>query len=97
MYCVTVTFNVKPDQFENFMKFMVKQSENSLALEADCFQFDVWTNADKPNEVFLYETYKSRAAFDIHLASDHFKEFDTRVAPMLKSKTVETFDRIHKS
>ncbi|MEM7522936.1 MAG: antibiotic biosynthesis monooxygenase [Pseudomonadota bacterium] len=38
--------------------------------------------------MFLYEVYDDAAAFDAHLASDHFKDFDAAVAPMVAAKTV---------
>lgn len=34
----------------------------------------------RPNEIFLYELYTDRAAFEAHLASDQFVAFDANVA-----------------
>ena len=41
-----------------------------------------------PTHVFLYEIYRDRAAFDLHLASDHFRQFDQRSRDLVVSKTV---------
>lgn len=93
-YAVTVTFQINPDQFEDFMPLMLANAELSHLEEDGCHQFDVATDPAHPNEVFLYEIYEDRAAFDAHLASDHFKAFDAAVAPMIASKTVRTYEEV---
>jgi quinol monooxygenase YgiN len=40
----------------------------------------------------LYEIYDDAPAFDRHLASDHFRDFDAVVAPWVRTKKVETWD-----
>lgn len=92
MFVVTVFFNIKPDAFAQFMPLMQKQAENSLAQEPDCHTFDVCHSPDGP-QVFLYEVYTDRAAFDLHLASAHFKSFDTATAPLIADKQVQIFHR----
>jgi quinol monooxygenase YgiN len=93
MYAVCVEFGIHPDRIDEFMPLMERQAENSLTLEEGCHRFDVWRDGARENAVYLYEIYTDRAAFEIHLASAHFKEFDAAVAPMLTSKTVTTWDR----
>lgn len=93
MYIVTVHFEIHDEHMAEFMDKMKAQANNSLQLEDECFLFDVCTDSARPGEVYLYEVYASRAAFDLHLASGHFKEFDAAVQPMLKSKSVQTWDR----
>ena len=89
MYAVCVTFQIKAGMFESFMPLMQKQAQNSLLkLESACHRFDVCTNPEKPDEVFLYEIYEDAAAFQVHLESDHFKAFDMAVQPLLEDKTV---------
>ncbi|MGI9463684.1 MAG: putative quinol monooxygenase, partial [Aestuariivirgaceae bacterium] len=56
-----------------------------------CRRFDVCTDPDRPERVFLYEIYDDRAAFDAHLASDHFKAFDAEVVPITLDKVVGTW------
>jgi (4S)-4-hydroxy-5-phosphonooxypentane-2,3-dione isomerase len=41
-----------------------------------------------PDTVFLWEIYDDRAAFDAHLASRHFRDFDRATADMVRTKTV---------
>ena len=79
MYVVTVTFVIKDNCMPDFLKKMTAQAENSLTLEQGCFQFDVCMDQEDQNTIFLYEVYQDRKAFDDHLSSNHFKEFDSAV------------------
>ena len=94
MFAVCVSFSIKPECFQAFMALMQKQAENSLRLEDQCHRFDVLTDDGAPNRVFLYELYTDHSAFDGHLASDHFKEFDRAVADMVTEKQVETWHTV---
>ncbi len=94
MYAVVVTFTIKPDANEAFMPLMHNNAQISLSQEPDCHQFDVLTDPDQPNEVLLYELYTDAAAFDVHLASDHFKRFNAETADMVAAKTVRTFTQV---
>lgn len=91
MYVVTVVFEISAGSEEAFRNAVQRQAENSLALEEACRRFDVCFDPTRPDRVFLYEIYDDRAAFDAHLASDHFAAFDSKVADMVASKTVETW------
>lgn len=93
-YAVVVTFRIKPDRLEAFMPLMLKNARMSLDHEDGCHQFDVATDADRPNEVFLYEIYSDRAAFDAHLKADHFLAFDAATTGMIAAKDVRTFQTV---
>ena len=94
MYVVTVLFTVHADRLESFRTAMAEQAANSLALEPDCHQFDVCESPEDPCRVFLYEIYADRAAFDAHLASEHFQRFDETVRDWIASKSVDTWHRL---
>ncbi len=89
MYIITVVFEIKPEFTQEWRSAIQIQAENSLKLEADCHQFDVCYDEENENLCFLYEKYTDRAAFDQHVASDHYAEFSKKVGPMIKSKEVE--------
>ena len=89
MYLVAVTFRIHPDRAAAFLARVQQQATDSLE-EEGCRRFDVWQSPDGPGQIFLYEIYDDRAAFDVHLASAHFKAFDAEVAPWVAGKTVET-------
>ena len=94
MYAVVVRFRIAAGEMENFLKLMRENAQTSLKDEPGCHQFDVATDTSRPNEVLLYEIYSDRAAFDAHLASAHFKAFDTAVIDMVASKEVRTYGQV---
>ncbi len=93
MYVITVTFEIDPEHVDDFRAAMETQARTSLEEEDGCLQFDVCGDPDDPTVCFLYEIYTDREAFDVHLASAHFKSFDATVAPWVASKTVKAFER----
>lgn len=93
-YAVCVTFTLHPDKMTAFMPLMIANARTSLADEMGCVQFDVLTDPDRPDEVFLYELYDDRAAFDAHLGTAHFQAFDAAVGPMIATKDVRTFTQV---
>ena len=92
MFAVTVTFVVKSDYIDKFEEVMKTQATNSLTLEEGCHQFDVCFDLEDRKRVFLYELYTDRAAFDVHLKTDHFLHFDATVKDWLISKTAENWN-----
>ncbi|MEM7718669.1 MAG: putative quinol monooxygenase [Pseudomonadota bacterium] len=91
MYVVTVTFCLFAEHTEAFLAAIRQNAQQSLSDEPGCHRFDVAIGEDGPTTVFLYELYTDRAAFEAHLASDHFKVFDANAAPWVASKEVATF------
>ncbi|QFT33286.1 Autoinducer 2-degrading protein LsrG [Labrenzia sp. THAF82] len=94
MFAVTVLFRIKDGQMNAFMPLMIANAQTSVKDEPGCRQFDVCTDPDLPGEVFLYEIYEDVAAFQFHLATDHFKDFDARVSDMIAEKSVKTFQKV---
>jgi len=94
MFAVTVLFEIHDGHLGRFMPMMIGNAKASLEQEEGCRRFDVLTDPDRPGEVFLYELYDDQAAFEIHLRTPHFREFDARVAPMVAAKTVRTYTEV---
>ena len=94
MYAVTVRFTLIDGQASAFMPLVLANARASLSDEPGCRQFDVCTDPDKPGTVLLYELYNTRAAFDAHLASTHFRAFDAAAAPMIAAKDIATFREV---
>jgi quinol monooxygenase YgiN len=46
-------------------------------------RFDPHHIVDAPDTVFVYETYRDQAAFDVHLASAHGHEFNRRLVGLV--------------
>jgi quinol monooxygenase YgiN len=92
-FAITVAFELVDGGFPEFHRLVAENAALSVKLEPDCLRFDVLTPADaaQPTHVFLYEIYRDRAAFDLHLASDHFRQFDRRSRDLVVSKTVAAY------
>ena len=94
MVSASVNFEIKPDRIADFRKAMLVQARNSLDKESGCRQFDVCFDPKDDKNVFLYEVYDDKAAWDAHLASDHFKSFFATVSDWLASKEIRTWERV---
>lgn len=93
MLCLTVRFTTLPGGMSTFLPLMRKQAKTSVEIEPGCLRFEVWTDPDRPDQVWLHEIYADRAALDTHLQSDHFRDFDAAVAPVVAAKAVEVWAR----
>ncbi len=92
-FALAVTFTVKQSQFERFVELVRANAAASLRVEPGCLRFDVLVprNETPPTRVFLYEIYRDRAAFEAHVASAHFQEFDRASGPLVVSKSVDEY------
>ena len=86
MFVVVVKFEAKPRFVVEFRTAVLLQAFNSLTKENGCQVFDVSKPLEGGNEFFLYEVYDSAEAFDAHLNSEHYAEFDAIVQPMVTLK-----------
>lgn len=94
MYAVTVTFTLKAGQGPRFLPLMLGNAATSLRAEDGCHRFDVCTDPDRPDVVFLYELYTDAAAFQVHLATGHFKTFDAATTDMVLEKQVASYGEV---
>ena len=94
MYVVTVEFDIKAENLGAFRAQMIANATASREKEPGCLQFDVCADPAKPERIFLYEIYSDRAAFDVHLAAEHFKTFDRTVAPWSAAKVVRIYHKL---
>lgn len=94
MFIVVVFFEAKAAHAGEFKAAITENAEASVRNEPGCRQFDVSQPADDPASFFLYEVYDDEAAFQDHMASDHFKHFDAIATPWTASKKVLTYHRI---
>jgi len=91
MFVVTVLFEIDPAEAAAFLPRVARQARESLDREPGCRRFDVCLDPARPEHVFLYELYDDSAAFDAHLATDHFADFSRAIAPMVREKTLRTW------
>lgn len=90
-YAITVTCELEEGAAEQFHLLVMENARHSVALEPGCIRFDVLFPLARTHEVFLYEIYTDQAAFDVHLASAHFKTFDEQTRNLVRRKTVNAF------
>lgn len=89
-FAVCVTFRLRPEAIDAFIALVAEQARASLT-EPGCEVFDVWQDAARREEVFLYEIYTGAAAFDTHLRTAHFRSFDRAIRDMISEKKVVTW------
>ncbi len=89
---ICVTFQIKPEHFDDFLAAVKLQAKNSLEKEDWCHQFDVCTSPSRPNEVLLYETYDDMDATVKHRQTPHFAQFNDKIANWVISKDVHIWN-----
>ena len=94
MYTIIVEFRIAEGQMDAFLPLMKANAAASVEQEPGCHQFDVVQLDGAPDVIFLYEVYEDRAAFDAHLASEHFAAFEAASAGMIADKSVRTGTRV---
>ena len=95
MYVITVLFSTGPEHASEFLQAMVANARTSVADEPGCRQFDVCVSDRNPNDVFLFEVYDSKAAFDAHVASAHFRQFSESTAAWVTGKVIQAFEKTY--
>ena len=94
MYVVVVEFTIKPEFAARFRERVRQQARDSLELEPECHVFDVCIDPARDEFVLLYEVYSERGAFDAHLQSAHFIDFDNKVRDWVESWQVACYAHI---
>ncbi|WP_308916993.1 putative quinol monooxygenase [Jannaschia sp. LMIT008] len=94
MYAVVVRFEIAPDRMPDFLPAVLDNARATLA-EPACHRFDVATDPDRPDEVFLYELYDDAAGHAAHRQTAHYRTFAALTGDMVRHKDVRTYARIH--
>lgn len=95
MHIVTVLFKIHATHYSEFVIAIKDNAQASLKSEPGCHQFDVCEGVGAQNpEIFLYEVYASKEAFQAHLATPHYAQFNNLTAPWVADKAVAVFQRI---
>ena len=94
MFVVVVEFSLRDGRRGDFRERVRRQARDSLQLEPDCHRFDVCVAPGRDDFVLLYEVYTDRAAFDAHLASAHFADFDAEVRGWIDDKRVTFYETV---
>ena len=93
-FAVIVEFRLKPGMRPAFRRLIDANARASARTEEGCRRFDVLEPENQADSVLLYEIYDDRAAFQAHLASDHYRSFAEASADLCAGKTVTTCDLV---
>ena len=72
MLIQSIHFTFAPEDADT-AEAMLRELRESSREEEGVIGFDVARSRDKPNVFALWEQYRDRAAFDAHVATDHYK------------------------
>jgi len=86
-YVVIVDFVLKPGKRAEFREMIDSNARASFMNEEGCRRFDVLEPSGEDDRILLYEIYTDRAAFEVHVKTDHFLRFDRESADLVLKKS----------
>lgn len=75
LHVIHAPLPVKPDKVDEFIAAVKLDGIGSTHEEPGCLRFDVYWNVDKPSELYLYEVYVNKAAFEYHTKTPHIAKW----------------------
>lgn len=75
---------VYPEYLDEYIKYATEVGETSLQTEPGVLTMYAMSEKDNPCIITILETYSSQAAYESHIASDHFKKYKEGTAKMVK-------------
>ena len=75
MYQFVVSFTVQPQHREDFVRAAQRSARDSLANEPGAKRFEVITDEENPDLLYLNEVYADVEAFNAHAAGPYFGAF----------------------
>jgi quinol monooxygenase YgiN len=88
VYAIIVDFLLVPGKRAEFRYLVDGNARASSKNEAGCRHFDVLESKAEADRVLLYEVYDDEEAFDAHVGSAHYREFERVSAPLVSNKSV---------
>jgi quinol monooxygenase YgiN len=82
---------IDPAQLDAYKAALREEIETSIRVEPGVLNLFAVAVKGQPNQIRLFETYASPAAYEAHLQSAHFKKYKSVTASMVKSlRLIET-------
>jgi (4S)-4-hydroxy-5-phosphonooxypentane-2,3-dione isomerase len=94
-YIILVDFEIRPAAVGLFIELVTANARSSLQEEAGCRRFDVHRTVGNPDRILLYEIYDDRNAFERHMSTPHFHQFDAAVESLVVSKSVLELEQLN--
>ena len=76
---------VWPEYLEEYMKYAIEVGEVSLRTEPGVLTMYAVREKENPGMITILETYASKAAYESHIASEHFQKYKQGTLHMVKS------------
>ena len=76
---------VWPEYLEEYMKYATEVGEVSLRTEPGVLTMYAVREKENPGMITILETYASKAAYESHIASEHFQKYKQETLHMVKS------------
>jgi (4S)-4-hydroxy-5-phosphonooxypentane-2,3-dione isomerase len=93
-FAIIVDFRLKPGARQEFRRLVDSNARISARTERGCRRFDVVEPRGEADRVLLYEIYDDDFAFEAHLGSAHYAQFDAESAPLVVEKSVVRCDLV---
>lgn len=93
MFVVCVVWTIHEGQMERFLDAAHALAEASVETEPECFQYDVATAPERPQEVLFYEVYRSGDAHQRHREAPHLAAFRVAIEGCVESRTLTHWER----
>lgn len=94
MISVSVSYRVKSEFSELFLKRMADHAKTTFWKEDGCVFFDYCRSSDSDDKFFVYEIYKSIEDLDTHKSSRHAACFANDVKDWLLQRCVSVWERV---
>jgi autoinducer 2-degrading protein len=94
-YIIVVDFEILPGAVDRFIELVTANARSSLKDEPGCRRFDVHRTLANPGRILLYEIYDDRNAFERHVTTSHFHQFDAAVERLVISKSVIELEKLN--
>lgn len=76
---------VRPEHLDEYMRYAAEVGEVSLRTEPGVLTMYAMAEKEDPCRITILETYASRAAYDSHIASEHFRRYKQGTLHMVRS------------
>jgi quinol monooxygenase YgiN len=87
VYQFLVSFTVRPDHRDDFVRLAAKTARDSLANEPGSRRFEVIADEENPDVFYLNEVYADVDAFTAHAGGPYFGAFFTEAGTYAEGPT----------
>jgi quinol monooxygenase YgiN len=94
MLAVTTLYEVEADGLDIFRAAMIRQAEITRMREVGCQGYDVCFDPSIRTRCLAYAIFADEAAYDHHIATDHYRTFEDLIVDRIESQRVEFWNLV---